>query len=206
MSARWLAALAVLAGLAVWFYPKLVPEKTTPATEFIEGTGDAPANAMPESSPAPSLTAAPSPQPSASPAAVPGATPSGATNTKAPSDTALGPPPALRPVREATPSLAKLRDEVDKNSHGTPPSLMRFSDEVGERVAQVRNERQASDLFVELEDCLTKPKDKNAHSVQAVCLINARDLSQKYESLREPYRALVKKSNPTVVKLVKDVP
>lgn len=206
---RWLAALAVLAGLAIYFYAKPVPQTSAPIHEFIEGGG-------PPVGGHPNLDQLPTPQPTAgttgaaapgaSPSPTPGATPHGAARSQSIDESPLGPPPALRPVREATPRLVKLREEAARNPHGTPPSLLMFSDEVGERVAQVRNEREATALFRELEECLVKPEDPSSHSVQGICLINARDLSRKFEGLRAAYTSLEKKSNPDVVKSIRDLP
>jgi hypothetical protein len=122
------------------------------------------------------------------------------------------PAPSSRPViskatdlREQTPSLEQVRNEVAANPHKTPMSVIEFSVALGEKMRAVQNETQATELFRELEDCTLDRPENKTKSVRALCLARARRLSDRYDSLRTSYSTLVSRSDKDVVHISKSV-
>lgn len=105
-----------------------------------------------------------------------------------------------------TPSLAQLSEETEKNPHGTAPSFLDFSTQVQERAYGAKTLMEANQVFAELRDCVQNPKDQRAHTVHAVCLMNARALSKRFPELLNQYDDLIRRTNPRVVKLIEDIP
>jgi hypothetical protein len=111
-----------------------------------------------------------------------------------------------RSIRDEAPTMAQLNGEITANPHDTPPTLLKFTERVASRVDAVRTEPQANALFGELESCVLNPREAQAHSVLAVCLMTARDLSKRYSRLRGDYQSLEGKADPKVVRMVRSVP
>ncbi len=101
------------------------------------------------------------------------------------------------------PSRDAVREEVAKNPHGTPHSMIEFSGRLAARMEQaLENEEEAGKLFSELENCV-RAADATTLPVRAVCLSNANRLGLRWpESLGENQRRLEGAANADVRKLV----
>lgn len=84
---------------------------------------------------------------------------------------------------EATPGLAEspdaetLRREVERDPHGTPPSLTAFAENVGDRMERAKRDPGAAEaLFRDLERCALQPG--GATSARAFCVKSAERLNQ----------------------------
>jgi hypothetical protein len=118
-----------------------------------------------------------------------------------PTNLAQMPTRIAEPIAAAVPSLEEQRREVEKNPHVTPLSLLRFSDAVQSRIEQqATTDQGAARVFTELEDCVAAPKDKDAHSVQALCLLNARRLSKAHPELAGRYASLRTRAQSEVLR------
>lgn len=108
-----------------------------------------------------------------------------------------------RTVRELAPSREDLRQEVAKNPHDTPVSLLSFSAGLYERTAAALQDPAAAEtLFEELQDCVTGTDQKGKTSVQAICMLNARRLHEKHESLSRRYENLERQADPKILDLM----
>jgi len=104
------------------------------------------------------------------------------------------------------PSMDTLRDEVEENPHGTPPALLAFAEKMAVQMEEAElSQDKAKIFFTELEDCVLNQKDKNAVSVQAICLMNAEDLSEVYPDLAGKYQGLRKGASMEVLRMLEGV-
>lgn len=108
-----------------------------------------------------------------------------------------------RPLREFTPPLGELRAEVGRDPHNTPTALLKFSVALGVKTEHaLESEEAARDLYRELNECLEGGVERNARSVQALCLRKAAELKDKHEALSGDYEVLRKKADPQAGELV----
>ena len=116
-------------------------------------------------------------------------------------------PPQMTVV-QSMPRTSAIRDEVRKNPHETPGSAIQFAMMIGEREkTALENEQDSKNLMTELEACgLTKDPELKNPSVQMVCLTTAREISEKWPSLKTRYGLLMKNADPTAVGLSKEIP
>jgi hypothetical protein len=87
----------------------------------------------------------------------------------------------------------------------TPPSILSFSLELGERFDRAANSAEESERFMrELDECATEDaRDTGARlpSVRALCLLNARHLSEQRPELKNAYSVIEAKVPDDIRKL-----
>jgi len=116
-----------------------------------------------------------------------------------PSDSA----PAPAPLDQVTPSISTLREEVKKDPHTTPQSLLRFGLAVGQRMEKALASETAANAFLnELEGCLGSASHEVPQAAQALCIESARDLAKKYPNLNVRAEKLAAQADPSVARLV----
>ena len=199
-------SLALISFIVVGFIAYVFWSKTNngePSVFSIEPTPTMSSNAKtplytppPEATAAPESTPATAESPTAKPTAEPVATPA--------KDAGLN--PLQKSVVQSMPKVSAIRDEVQKNPHEAPGSGVQFAMMLGEREKiAIENEQDSKNLMTELEACgLTKEPDLKYPSVQMICLTTARDLSEKWPSLKSRYNLLMKNADPTAVGLAKE--
>jgi hypothetical protein len=112
-------------------------------------------------------------------------------------------PAARLPLKEKIPSGDTMREQVSKNPHGTPTALTGFSIALGEKMeAAQKSEPEAKALFQELQDCTLGTEQQGRHSIQALCLLNAKRLGQSFPALARDYEDLERRSDPRTVDLI----
>lgn len=128
------------------------------------------------------------------------ATESPATETSAPPKTERARTNERPRVAQLIPPVAKLREEVAASPHTTPPSLVRFALDLGQRLqAAEKSESEATLFFGELETCVM---DKaQVHSARAMCLMNAERLTQTFSGLQARAVSLRQRVEPEVSRL-----
>ncbi|MEQ1877387.1 MAG: hypothetical protein ABL958_12145 [Bdellovibrionia bacterium] len=186
MNARSFVLIAVLAAACAWWLTRPKPRAKIAEPEIQSEVKS-------QATSAPQAVAVQTPSP----------LPARATQANASYTT---PKPTWKPLVDDTPSLATITEETEKNPHETSQSLLDFSSKLGRMVDSVHTPDEGSELFMELVKCVTEPKDAGAHSVQAVCLVNARELSEKFPQFKYNYEVWSKKAHPKVLDLIKDLP
>lgn len=112
-------------------------------------------------------------------------------------------PAARLPLKEKIPPAEALREQVAKNPHGTPAALTGFSIALGEKMdAAQKSEAEAKAFFNELEDCTLGREQQGRHSIQALCLLNAKRLGHAFPSLARDYEELERRSDPRTVDII----
>lgn len=105
-------------------------------------------------------------------------------------------------VKVIPPRNEDLREEVKADPHVTPPSLVKFAANVGERMKlALQSETEAASFFNELEDCLSESGDSVSPSAQALCLNEARRLSLRFTSLAKRFEKVSGAAEPEVTRL-----
>jgi hypothetical protein len=100
------------------------------------------------------------------------------------------------------PTARELADDVRINPHNPPLSLVRFAMEMSPRLEEaLRNENAAQKLFGELENCVTDKRLEGAVSTQAVCLNDAKQITEKHASLGSRYDLLTRHASPQALLL-----
>jgi hypothetical protein len=113
------------------------------------------------------------------------------------------PAPTPLPLNQVTPSIGALREEIKKDPHTTPQSLLRFGLSVGQRMEKaLASETTASAFLNELEECVATTSHDVPQAAQALCIESARDLAQKYPSLSARAEQLAAQADPAVARLV----
>lgn len=111
----------------------------------------------------------------------------------------------MRPLARVIPSSATVRAEVARNPHVTPPSILSFSLELGERFDRaLRSSEESEKLMRELEKCATEDvrnTGERLQSVRALCLLNARHLSEQRPELKNAYSVIEAKVPDAIRKL-----
>lgn len=94
------------------------------------------------------------------------------------------------------PNKEKIREQVKQNPHSAPAEHLNFSIELSDKMdIAMTNENAAKVLFNELEKCVA---DKDGYKAsQALCIINAKRINEKYPST--DIKGLLKKANPNVL-------
>jgi hypothetical protein len=100
------------------------------------------------------------------------------------------------------PNRETIRAEVEKNPHETPPSLLKFSIELGRqfKIAML-SEKNARSFFKKLEECVTDPTLQGADSSQALCLRDAQRLARAFPSLQGLFNNLSDEASPQARRL-----
>lgn len=137
------------------------------------------------------------------------ATPSPSTSQPVPLITGSSPSAAASPGRPGVtfpvmPSLKDVAAQVKLNPHALAPGLMNFAASLGQRMeTALGSEDEASRFFPELQSCALARGEQSSRSAQALCLENARVLSERYSSLGGDYEALKREADPAIVRLAK---
>lgn len=105
---------------------------------------------------------------------------------------------AQLPLMALLPLNTELRQEVARNPHQTPPSLLRFGADVGKRLSQAKkSETEASRFLTELSECGTSELGAQMPvQVQAMCLITASQLGKVWPTLHSRVEEILKSSDP----------
>lgn len=108
------------------------------------------------------------------------------------------------PLREQIPTQELLRDEIQKDPHSTPPSLLEFANDLTPRLKRaLRSEQDASRFFGELRECAESDQSRAVPlTVQAICLSNALVLTDRYPNLRGEYTHLLAHVDQEVIHLI----
>lgn len=107
------------------------------------------------------------------------------------------------PLAEKIPPADKILDQVKKDPHATPPALVQFSLDLGDKMDAAQNsEPKARALFQELEDCTLGGAQQGRNSIQALCLLNAKRLGNTFPSLARDYEQLERRSDPRTVDMI----
>jgi hypothetical protein len=86
------------------------------------------------------------------------------------------------------PALNQLKDEVQSDSHGTPPSLIIFAQTMAKKMIIAKSSSaKAKSFFPDLEKCV---KEEEVTAVRGLCLQNAEDLAILYPELKNPFKKL----------------
>ena len=109
------------------------------------------------------------------------------------------------------PTTSTLREEVKKDPHSTPPSLLRFAVDIGVRMKAAKtNNAEAQKLLGELKTCVTSDQDGNSPArARALCLVSARELAQQWPSMpemKDDVEKLVKGTDPQIIELATKIP
>lgn len=105
-----------------------------------------------------------------------------------------------------TPTLSDIHKDAEDDPHTTPQALLGFAGNIGVRMEEAaKQEVKATLLFEELADCALEDSDITPVSARALCLSNAKILSEKYpDALSDKFKAVQKNVSPDVLKLFKN--
>lgn len=101
------------------------------------------------------------------------------------------------------PSRRTLREEVERDPHSTPASLVRFSLELSEGLkSAVRSDSSAEKFFVLLANCVNSGDPEMARATRAICLSQARILADRRAVVQERYASLYFEAEEEVKELL----
>jgi len=104
--------------------------------------------------------------------------------------------------RLEAPPVQNLRDEVAKDPHGTPPSLLRYAAQIADRMeAAFQSPQEADRLYPELEDCVKDPGGTVTQTVKLTCYVNALRLSRRYGKRFEGRAEALAQASPGTAKM-----
>lgn len=111
------------------------------------------------------------------------------------SDQTREPPP--QPVTQSAsetqlhpPTLEKINDEVSKDPHTRPHSLLEFASDLAPKMRKAyESEELASTFFRELRECALN--STNPETIRQICLSNAKLLFEKYPSFESEWPELI---------------
>lgn len=106
------------------------------------------------------------------------------------------------------PTISTLRDEVRKDPHSTPHSLLRFGVDIGVRMEAAKsNPAEAQKLLGELKTCVTSDQGGDSPvQARALCLVSARELAQQWPGMQDDVEKLVKDADPQIIELATKIP
>ena len=88
------------------------------------------------------------------------------------------------PIEKQIPKLQDVRNEIAKNPHVTPHSLVQFSADLGDKMVLALQSKEASQFMMkQLDACASGEAVATASSASAVCIKSAYELSAKYPEL-----------------------
>ncbi len=120
--------------------------------------------------------------PDASETGVPAEISDSLLTSDAPSQTASPPDSPKERVIDFAPKRETYLNEVDRDPHGTPPSLQHFARRMAAKMETgMRSEVAAQALIPELHDCALHSE---VESPRAVCVMNGRRLARKFPNLQ----------------------
>jgi hypothetical protein len=180
-----LAALAAIGVLVHWKLPRLAGASEVPAVT--------------------TETQTPNPEPQAEQRAATEAKQESqqAAETAVPTSTSASTsaPQQHAPLISVTPTLQNLRDDIAKDPHNAPASMIKFAVELGHRMDDAEKSRAfAGDFLDDLESCTLS--GDNASSIRALCLSHANRLSAKYEDMKPRVENLARRADPEVTRLL----
>lgn len=113
--------------------------------------------------------------------------------------------PEFREIQ--APSPEALKAEVEQDPHQTPLSLIRYSEELGQHMdLAAESDAYAEKFFRYLEGCAAMDERDSALPVRAICLINARKLSEtKPELLAGGFENLTNRVTEDLVLFSEDI-
>jgi hypothetical protein len=112
--------------------------------------------------------------------------------------------PALsESVVNLAPAEEVLREEVKKDPHHTPPSVLSFAIELGQKMDNAtESSEKATKLFNELSDCVNSEAFRSRPSIRAICLSNAGRLSRRVPALEDHFQELMRNTDRKIIDLV----
>jgi cytoskeletal protein RodZ len=178
--------LLVVVGLYFWFSKNhKAPEVAEPVVEQTKTTPEAP--------PASSATAPAAPKVTVQ--TKPAKAPSAATTAGEKSIDADSMKIVYAPDTD-------IRNEVAQNPEQTPKSLIAFSVNLGKQIdVALKSKSEATKLSQNLVQCAAGDGESKNHSVEALCLSGAKELSQKFPELLDNYKKAVSLADPSVAKM-----
>lgn len=106
-------------------------------------------------------------------------------------------------VIDFTPKRETYRTEVDRDPHGTPPSLQHFARRMAAKMETgMRTESAARALIPELHDCA---RNSEVESPRAVCVMNGRRLARKFPNLQSDWAEFEASLPPLLQKRVEQL-
>ncbi len=131
-----------------------------------------------------------------------------------PSPTAA-PVAAASPSKDAAegalhvPSQKAIRGEIERNPHGTPPSIIEFGQSLARRLEEAKQSPEQGKLFFEQVEVCALGKSPSGepldapNSVLALCALKAQQLSRVFpEDFQERYNDLQQQLTPQVRQLI----
>ncbi len=108
------------------------------------------------------------------------------------------------PIEKQIPKLQNVRDEVAKNPHRTPHSLMQFSADLSDKMVLALQSKEASQYMMkQLDACASGDAVATASSASAVCIKSAYELSAKYPELVGDSDKIRDHADPKALKIYK---
>lgn len=105
-------------------------------------------------------------------------------------------------VTESAPDLEEIRREVSADPHTLPHSLLSFSLSLGDRMKEARHSPEtAKKFFAELSECVNSQKLSGTRTLQAICLSNARRLTESVPELQVSFKRLEESAPSEIQKL-----
>jgi hypothetical protein len=119
----------------------------------------------------------------------------------------IGSPDISKDQVARPPSVSTLREEVKRDVHVTPPSLLRFAVDMGVRMKAAKaNKADAVALLGELKTCAQPAQlDESPVQARAICLIKARELAQAWPDLNGEAEELITHSDPKALQLASEM-
>jgi hypothetical protein len=109
----------------------------------------------------------------------------------------------IQRVARIAPTQDQVREEVARNPHVTPKSLIFFASKMAQKFKIARtSEQNAREFYQELDECLASPELRGADSTQALCLRDAQRIAQIFPSLHEQFDQLRSEAAPAVLGLL----
>lgn len=106
-------------------------------------------------------------------------------------------------LESSIPSISQIRAEAEKDPHTTPPSILAFATSLAPRMQlALESENNARAFLDELRTCIFSPSSSTALTIRAICLSNAKVLSEKFQSLEHEVTSILDKADPNVLKLI----
>lgn len=107
----------------------------------------------------------------------------------------------LKSFRKSIPDKNEVKEEVRKNPHATPKSLIDFAQAFAPLFEKsINNQVDASVFIDELDDCVSN--ESVPQSARAQCLLNAEKLSKIHPQLKEKTNKIRKEAPRDVKKLL----
>jgi hypothetical protein len=101
-----------------------------------------------------------------------------------------------------SPTLDLVRKEAEQNPHETPPSILKFAADLGEKMQVARqSENEARKFYPELSNCARDvPAGSYASTPQTLCFTDAVELAKQYPSLARNLDGLKQDLDPDTLK------